>query len=187
MTRAAVDDPAERLATLLLTLQHTTQRDADTLRATERNRFSLLIVHAIAATVIAPLFILSGPTLLGPNWVYLSLIPGFPITFGLLFWSGGLILLPAAILKRRRWEMSGLWILSMWYAILAIGFAIPVGVWVYHLLAGTPPPGSLRPNFYAWLVYLHLAVIMRVHWFTLLKIGRNDRLRANETLDETST
>jgi hypothetical protein len=173
-------DPAEKLAELLITLDHTTRRDAAVLRSTEANRFNLLVVHAVAAVVIAPLFILSAPTLYGPNWEFLRLIPFFPYSFGVVFWLGGLILLPATLAKNRRAEMVGLAIVSTWYTILAVGFAIPAVKWFWYWTFKDELL-HVRPSFYAWVVYLHLAIIMRVHLWTLWKMGRIENMGRDDS------
>lgn len=168
---------AKELAKVLLALRASTQRDAVVLRRNERNRINLLIVHAIAALAVAPLFALSGRALTGPNWEGLHYIPGFPYSLAALFWAGGLVLLPATLTRHRRWEIAGLWLISLWYTIMSFGFFVPVFSYVQHVLAGHRPPEP--PTFYAWVVYAHLAVIMRVHMITLWRMSRAESAGKN--------
>lgn len=162
------DEAAVKLAELLVSLDHSVKRDAARMRRNENNRINMLIVHAVAAIVIGPLFAVSGHAMTGPQWDLLLKIPGFPQSFAMLFWAGGMILLPATLARARRWEMVGLWLISAWYTLLSLGFVIPVVTYVSLSVAGHRPPGA--PNYYAWAVYGHLAIIMRVHLITLWRM-----------------
>lgn len=164
------NEAAAKLAALLISLDHSVKRDAANLRRTDRTRINMLLVHAGAAIVIAPLFAFSRHAMVGPQWDWLLRIPGFPQSFAALFWAGGVILLPATLARNRRWETVGLAIISFWYSMLSVGFTIPVVSFAYRCLAGQPVPDN--PNFYAWAVYAHLAVIMGVHLLTLWRMLR---------------
>lgn len=170
-TGSKLDDQAVHLAEVLMSLEHSTRRDAAKLYRNERNRTSLLKVHGGAALTIAPLFAISGHSMTGPNWELFWHIPWFPYSFAALLWLGGATLLVATLARNRTWEMVGLRIVQSWYLAQSVGFAWPVVVWLYHVLAGRPA-GMDPPNFYAWEVHFHLAIIMGVHVWTLRRMGR---------------
>lgn len=175
MDDKAHEDPAAELAATLARLSHSTRKDEARFQRTERNRLNLLIVHAVAAIVIAPLFMASASAMTGPLFQPILLkIPYFPYSFGSLMFVGGMILLPAAILKVTRYEMLGLGLISAWYTILGVGFGWPALLALHRFLAHEPqPPGHV--SVYAWAVYLHLAIIMRIHIFTLWRMLREGR------------
>jgi len=163
---AASPAPADGLSDILSALHRETTRDALRLKHTERHRVNLLVVHALTALVIAPLFAASGDFITGPTWRALQIIPGFPLTMCAVLWAGGVLLLPAALLRQHRCETAGLALICFWYAVMALGFLIPTLGWVTHwtgdyLHGRHSPPESVA--FYPWMVYLHPAVLMLVH------------------------
>ncbi len=171
-------DPVRELAELLLLMRVQTHQTDIALRRVENNRLNLLVVHALAAIGIGTLFMLSADALRGPAWSFISYLPGFPITFGLPLTAAGLLLLPATLARQKLLERIGLYLIYFWYLALAIGFFVPSFKWVWAatgpLLAGDPlPPG--QPGLYAWVVYLHLAVIMRVHLWTLSRLSKYEK------------
>ncbi len=172
------DDPVADLAELLLVMRMQAAATDDALHRVERNRFNLLIVHAVAAILIGVLLIASKAALIGPAWEYLHRLPLFPYSFGGVLAIGGLVLLPGSLARSARMELVGLGIIYLWYLALAIGFLIPVVTWTWEaaplFLDGKPLPPK-QPTLYAWVVYLHLAVIMRVHIWTLQKIHRLEK------------
>jgi hypothetical protein len=149
-------------------------RDSDAVvRRSERNRLSLLHVHALAAVVIAPLFALLGRDgMAGPSWAVARFIPGAPYTLAVLLGIGGVILGVATWYRRVGWELVGLWVLMCWYATIAASFAGAVLVWFAE---GRPPQ---RPSFYAAAVYAHIGIVLWVHRMTLAKIRRGRRRAA---------
>lgn len=161
---------AEKLARVLLSLKVSIRRDDIRLRRNESNRINMLLVHAVAAMLIAPAFAASRHSMTGPNWEYLQKIPGFPYTFAAVFWVSGLILLPATLHRNRRWEIAGLALIGYWYLALSVGFMIPAVRFLYELLTHRHRAGGAEPSFYAWCVYMHLTVIMRVHIHTLWRM-----------------
>lgn len=167
------DEAATKLAELLAALDASVKHDAVRMKRTESNRINMLVVHAVTALVVPPLFALNGPYMTGPTWEWLVRIPAFPFSFAGLLWLGGAILLPAALARRGRWEMAGLWLISIWYLTLSVGFGLPVVAYSHHLLAGHRLPPM--PTFYAWVVYAHLAIIMQVHLHTLRRMIRARR------------
>lgn len=176
-------DPIADLAATLAALDRHTLRSGNALRRNEHNRIGLLYVHAFAALTIAPLFVASKALFNGPSWSFLRLLPGFPWTFAALLLAGGLILLPSTIARIRPLEMIALTLLNTWYTMLAIGFLIPTVAWSVEALpaivAGDPLPPN-QPGLYAWAVYGHLSVIMRVHLYTLWRMERERRQAADE-------
>ncbi len=168
-------DPIADLAATLAALDRHTLRSHNALRRNEHNRIGLLYVHAVAALTIAPLFIASKNLFSGPSWSFLRLLPGFPWTFAALLLAGGLMLLPSTIARIRPLEMIALTLLNTWYTMLAIGFFIPAVAWCADALpaivGGDPLPAG-QPGLYAWAVYGHLSVIMRVHLYTLWRMER---------------
>lgn len=180
-------DPISSLAATLAALDEYARRDANNLRRNETNRLNLLYVHAVAAILIAPLFAASAPVLNGPIWAFLRHIPGFAYTLAVWMGVAGLVLLPAAILRARRTEMVALAMLSTWYTVVAIGFLLPTAQWILDaippLLTGEKLPPA-RPGLYAFAVYAHLSVIMRVHLITLWRMTKQDRAdHANRKLN----
>jgi hypothetical protein len=169
------EDAVSELAELLVVMRRQTDATQTALDRVQHNRFNLLVVHALTAILISCLLMASAPTLTGPAWNALNRIPGFPYTFAGVLCLGGLLLLPASIARLARMEFYGLTLIYLWYLALALGFAIPSFRWtvegVFHLFRGDPIRAE-RPALYAWVVYLHLAVIMRVHMWTLRQIGR---------------
>ncbi len=176
-------DPIADLAMALTALDRYASRAGTSLRRNEHNRIGLLYVHAIAALLVAPLFIASSGLFQSPSWSFMRLIPGFPWSFSVLLLTGGLILLPATIARIRALEMVALSLLSIWYTLLAIGFFIPAVGWGAEALpavvAGEPLPKG-QPGLYAWAVYGHLSVIMRVHLWTLWRMEREHLAAAGE-------
>ncbi len=174
------NDPVRELAELLAVMRTQTQSTDQALRRVEHNRLNLLVVHAVAGLLISWLMMASKPTLVGPAWKYLSMIPFFPYSFAGILLLGGLILLPGAIGRIPKLEIPGLWILYLWYLALAIGFIIPSLEWA---VAAVPawwydrPLPTERPTFYPWVAYLHLAIIMRVHIWTLRRLSRDTEAR----------
>jgi hypothetical protein len=151
------------------------RRQGRSLAQNEHNRIGLLVVHALVAIVVAPLFVATDGAFVGPTWDLIKTIPGFPYTFIAPLWLGGLILLPATFGRRVRWEIAGLVLIYLWYLAMALGFAFPVVGWVVDAGFATyrdQPLPAKKPSLYAPVVYAHLAVIMRVHIFTLIRIRR---------------
>lgn len=180
------NQPVGELAKVLASLHKQTRIDVEKMARSERNRFNLLLVHATAAQFIAILFCLSSGVYRGPIFEYLSLLPGFPYSFGAMLGFGGMVLLPAAIAEKRTWEIAGLYMIYVWYLLLSIGLAIPIFKWLWLASEAwrndEPTPGN-QPALYAFVVYLHLAIIMRVHIATLRRMGKEERAsRADERL-----
>lgn len=147
-------------------------RDSDAkARRSERNRLSMLHVHAGFAMYIGPFFALVGRDgMRGPTWAVVRQIPGAPYTLGVLLFVGGAILAVATWYRRVPWEITGLCILLTWYLTIALSFGLGVLGWYAGWLDGP------RPAPYAHGVYLHFAAIMAVHWRTLLRIRRAQRV-----------
>jgi uncharacterized membrane protein SirB2 len=151
--------------------QHVRKVDANE-RRERRNRLNMLHLHSAAAVLIGILFAIHDPAALtGANWAIARLIPGMPVSLGLLLLIGGLILGPATHLQSLRWEKTGLWIIMAWYAIIAFSFA---GSSLLYLAGRNP--SATTPAFYASLVYLHLTCVMIVHLATLNRMTRVRRL-----------
>ncbi len=170
-------DPVEELADLLVLMRRQSRNASTALERVQHNRFNLLMVHALAAMLIGVLFMASEPTLRGPIWNVLDNIPGFPYSYGGLLVVGGLVLLPGSIARQATMEYVGLGLIYLWYLILAVGFFIPTAAFGYGFLVEVFSDGkntSARPSFYAWVVYLHLALIMRVHMWTLRNIRKKE-------------
>ncbi len=168
-------DPVDELAELLILMRRQSRNTTVALERVQHNRFNLLMVHAIAAISIGLLFMASAPSLVGPIWDVLNNIPLFPYSFAGILVAGGLVLLPGSIARQPRMEYVGLGLIYLWYLILAVGFFIPTAIYGWGALIEAFSDGrntSPRPSFYAWVVYLHLALIMRVHMWTLRNIRR---------------
>ncbi len=185
MATSSGRDPANRLSELLGAMGVESRAQTARLARTEHNRFNLLVVHALVALLVPPLFYATQGSYQGSHWDIIRLLPGFPITFILPLWIGGLILLPATYARRRPMEMVGLVFIEIWYVAMGLGFGWPVTVWlaeaVEALAAGDPLPDG-KPSLFQPLVYLHLAVIMHVHIITLMHMRRETR--AQQQRDE---
>lgn len=172
------DKSVDELAELLIVMRRQTQATSAALSRVDHHRINLLFIHAVAAILIGVLFAFSEPTLVGPVWKYLKMIPGFPYSFAAVMTIGGLILLPGALARKKILEIWGLGLIYAWYFGVALGFFLPGVFWVSEAIAAhfanEPLPGD-RPSFYAWVVYLHLAIIMRVHIWTLWKVHRSQK------------
>lgn len=166
------EEAIARLASTLDALDdHIRVADA-TVKRSERNRLSMLHLHALAAVVIGPLFATVGRGgMSGAIWVTVRLIPGAPFTLAILLFTGGIILGTATWLRAVRWEMLGLWILLGWYATIALSFGAAVLLWLWH----GAPGGSAKPSPYAPALYCHFAAVMAVHLRTLRRILRHRR------------
>jgi hypothetical protein len=143
-------------------------------RREQRNRLSMLHLHAAAACYIGPLFTLIGEEgRRGAAWTVIRLIPGSTVTLGLLLAAGGLILGTATFRRVVFGEMLGLCVLLVWYLIVAVSFGLGALGWYlgWDWVAGS------RPVPYSHGVYAHLAAIMLVHLGTLIRI-RRARLKA---------
>ncbi len=161
----ALDALAETLDALDEHLRHS---DAAVMRS-ERNRLSMLHVHALFGISIGALFSLVGQDgMRGATWTVARMIPGAPVSLGLTLLAGGLILAVATMRRAIRWEMVGLWILLFWYTMIAISFGSALFLW---LVAGMPG-GTAKPSIYGPLLYCHFSIIMAVHLKTLRKIQR---------------
>lgn len=143
-------------------------------KRSEKNRLSMLHLHALAACVIAPLFASLGREgMAGPAWVLARNIPYAPYSLAALLLTGGIILGYATWHRMIRWEMLGLWMLLSWYGILALSFAGAQIVWIAN-----QGPGP-RPALYGPAVYSHLTIVMMVHLRTLRRMARS-RARAEQ-------
>lgn len=165
------EDKIDQLAQALDDVdRHVRKIGANELRE-RRNRLNMLHLHAAAAILVGLLFALLDPAALsGANWAIARLIPGMPVTLGILLLTGGLILGPATHWRSPRWEKVGLWIILSWYAIIAFSFG---GASLLYLSGDNPSPTA--PAFYASLVYLHLTCVMAVHLTTLNRMARARR------------
>ncbi len=168
------EDSLDALARTLDALDEHLPRSDATVRRSERNRLTILHLHAAAGVYIGPLFALvdeAGQR--GAAWQVIRLVPGSTVTLGALLFLGGLILGVATWHRAVRWEMVGLCLLLSWYLIVAVSFGLGAAGWYlgWGWVAGT------RPVPYSHGVYLHLATIMIVHLVTLVKI-RRARLKA---------
>jgi hypothetical protein len=167
------EDRIDALARTLDALDEHLQVSDATVRRSEKNRLSLLHVHAVFAVAIAPLFAALGQDgMRGPSWVVIRLIPGAPYTLAALLGIGGVILGVATWYRAVVWETAALWVLMAWYALIAVSFAGAVLLWLADGASGQ------RPSFYAGVVYAHVFVILGVHQRTLVKIRRSRRKAA---------
>lgn len=172
---SAEEGPVDRLAAaldgleaLVVSADAKAERSQVVARRSERNRLSLLHIHAAAALVIAPLFSSIGEQgMQGPSWLVVQLIPAAPHSLAALLAVGGIILGVATWFRHKTGEMLGLLLLTAWYLVIAVSFGVASLVW----LADTPD--GPRPSFYAPAVYFHLAVIMLVHLRTLRRMRRD--------------
>lgn len=169
------DETSRRLAAVLEELREQSRVDAAAVRSGERYRLNLLIVHGAAALLISVLFMGSKAALIGPSWLALSKLPGFPYSLGFILSLGGFVLLSGTLVGSTRSEMVGLAIVGIWYAMTGAGFAIPAAEWVGAAVIAAQR-GELHvgpmPALYPAIVYMHLAVIMCVHLWTLRFRGR---------------
>jgi hypothetical protein len=161
----------EAIAALARTLddldQHLQVSDA-TAKRSERNRLSLLHVHAVFAVFIAPLFAAIGDTgMAAATFTVVRLIPAAPFSLAGLLFIGGVILGIATWQRHILGEIIGLWILMCWYATLSVSFAGAVFLWLADGL-----PKTSQPNLYPSVVYGHVCVVLAVHQATLLRIRR---------------
>jgi hypothetical protein len=168
------DDKIEALAAALDSVdRHVRIVDASAKRS-EKNRLNMLHLHALAAVVIGLLFAaIEDSAMAGPNWIVIRLIPGAPETLGLFFFVGGMILGPATWYRHLKWEKVGLWMILLWYAVIAVSFAVGTLLW---LTGQNPSPRA--PALYAPMVYLHLTCVMAVHLVTLNRMTRLRRLQS---------
>lgn len=160
-----------QLAQTLDALDEQIRSTETTIRRSEKNRLSLLHVHAVFACFLAPLFAaLTDRGMAGPTWAVARLIPGVPYTLAVILFTGGVTLGIATWYRHVKWEIFGLWVLMIWYAIIAVSFAGAVFVW---LIAGRP--AGAQPSLYPAAVYGHICVILGVHQATLMRIRRAQR------------
>jgi hypothetical protein len=147
--------------------EHVDAVDA-TARRSEKNRLSMLHLHAAAAILVGCLFAaVDNSAMQGPNWIVIKMIPGAPESLGYFLLAGGLILGPSTWYRRLFWEKVGLWIILLWYATISTSFGTATLLW----LAGDNP-SPITPAFYAPIVYLHLSCVMMVHLITLGRMTR---------------
>ncbi len=172
MSSAAGDSPVDRLADLIDALDDHVHAAERAVRRSEGNRIGILYVHAVYALLIAPAFAAIGEEgMAGPIWAVLRLLPGAPYSLAAVMFTGGVILSVATTLRNRVWELVGLLLLMIWYAVVAGSFGTAMLVWV--ATGGTGP----RPAPYAPLVYSHFLTIMLVHCWTLRKMIRSSARR----------
>lgn len=165
----AAGDPIGRLSEYLDALDdhiHVADRQV---RREQRNRLSLLHLHALAGMLIGPTFAAIGTEgMRAPIWLVVRLIPGTPYSLAALMFAGALVLGASTTVRNLRWEIIGLTMLLSWYTIIAVSFAIAIVVWV---IEGRPAEAG-PPSLYAPFVYAHLAAVMCVHLYTLRKMRR---------------
>ena len=170
----AGEDRIDALARTLDALDEHLQVSDATVKRSERNRLTILHLHALAAVYIGPLFTLVTPEgRAGAAWAVIRLVPGSTVTLGIMLFLGGLILGVATFQRAVRWEMVGLCVLLGWYVVVAVSFGLGAAGWYL----GWDWVGGTRPVPYSHGVYAHLASIMLVHLGTLIKI-RRARLKA---------
>jgi hypothetical protein len=128
-----------------------------------RYRANLLWVHALAAMTMAPLFAASRAGMNTPNFTFLLMLPGAPLSVALMLGTGGLILGMGCVLDARRLEIAGLIALATFYLTLSMSFAIAA---IAFYLSDSPGP---RPAIYSPILYLHMTIIMAVHMSTLVR------------------
>lgn len=169
------DQAIDRLAVTLDALDDHLRISDATVRRSERNRLSMLHLHALAAVIIGPLFAAVGKTgMTGATWAVVRLLPGAPFTLAAVLFTGGLILGVATWFRALRWEMFGLWMLLMWYATVSLSFGAAVLLWAGHGM----PAGAARPSPYAPALYAHFAAVMGVHLRTLRRMIRHRSQRS---------
>lgn len=182
MTAAAMRhdaDPVGALADMLDQIDVSINRTHRRAKSDEKARLNMLKVHGGWAIVVGLLFAANGKEgTTGPIYQFLRWIPGFPYSLALLLLAGGLILLPATILRHRPAEMIGASILALWYGTISLGFGIPVLIWSAHAAANWSadlplPPG--RPGMHGPGVYGHFCNVLLVHLVVLWRRERDAR------------
>jgi hypothetical protein len=138
-----------------------------------RYRLNLLWVHAIAALLMAPLFMATGRDgMTAPSFAFLRSLPGSPYTVGAVLMLGGLVVGMGCIFRAKAIEAAGLVLLGVFYLTLAITFSVPPVRWLLG-------EDVSKPTLYGPVLYAHLTVIMAMHIRALLISRRDDEAAAN--------
>lgn len=146
------------------------ERDA---RRSEKNRVGMLYIHSMAAISIAPLFAVANIDT--PAFTVMRMVPGAPYSTAALLGVGGIVLGMSAAGAHRRAAFTGLTLLALWYATMALTFAASAGTWTLAqhpesltqalaFLVGDTPG---KPSVYAVPLYAHLSAVMVRHMVTL--------------------
>jgi hypothetical protein len=169
------EDPVNRLATWLSVIDITSRETEGKLKTSETNRLNMLVIHGVAALLVAPGFAaqLAAPGGMdSPSFAVLRHIPGTPYGLAFILGLGGAILVPATLARSREWELVGLALLATWYLTLAVALAAAFIPWAY---AGRDP--HTRPSLFGVQLYLHFTAVMIVHSLTIIRKMRRDRSR----------
>lgn len=158
-----LEDPVDALVDVVDGFAKYVSESEKSMREAARYRGSLLWVHALAATLMAPLFGYTGRDgMVGPAFAFLRTIPGSPASVAVILGVGGFILGMGSVIGLKRTTIVGLGILAFWYCLVGISFMVPI----FRYAAGLTPA---KPTLYAPVLYLHLTIIMAVHIGVQLK------------------
>jgi hypothetical protein len=168
-----MDDAVFRLAETLAALDVHMADVGRSQQRLETNRSSIIHVHAVVALLAGPLFSLSHPAaFVGAAWEIIRMVPWFPDVLGWPFALAGAVVAWGSVVGSPRLTAWGLGGMLAWYATVGIASAVAVMDWVLAPAERGPVP----PLLHFPLIYMHLAAIMGVHVWTLLRL-RADRRR----------
>jgi hypothetical protein len=164
----------DRLADQLDALSAHVEEQLSANRRGERNRLSLLYLHALFALFTSPLFFawaVSPAGFRGTTWQLLAAVPLVEVLLPMLLFIGGSVLTLGTAARSMRAAGIGLLLVFLWYAIIGFSFAGAVFLWLDE-----GAPNNAWPAVYAPFVYGHLAAIMWIHlktvWVIVRALGR---------------
>lgn len=136
-----------------------------------RNRLSLLHIHAFTAIGVGSGMIANGPEgIATPAYAGVRLIPGAPLTIGLALVFLGIVLGFATYVRHVSGEIFALVGMTVWYLLFATSFAYAALVWQIDPSTGPRPSWQGMFAYYGWAAMLvaHLRVLI---WLKITKVG----------------
>ena len=137
-------------------------------RQGERTRVNLELVHGLWSMWTGVMFAANTSAgLTGVTWAFIRLIPGSPYSLGGLLFLGGLILTVGAMKRWARWEITGLALSSVFYALAFLSYLAVALNWMYLGM-----PRDSIPALQTHGVYGHLGNLLLIHLLFLAWVRR---------------